>query len=326
MDEWMLHPEFLSTDWRDDARPLLIVDLGRWPKDLPIDPLPPVPILAVGTATHTQVAGVDVLIDDHFTLATMVRRICAKPMAAASVTRLLRAIEGLPAARALPLESFAYAMLQAGEEHAAWLRQRSPSPALPPGTLHVDCNGATLDLNIDRPVARNAFDRDMRDALYDAFNLVALDSDIRQVRLRATGRCFSMGADLSEFGTTRDPVTAHAIRSRTLPAYPMIRRAEIYHVHVRGGCVGSGIELAAFAGTLTASADAWFQLPETAMGILPGFGGCVSIPRRIGRQRATGLLLSGKRIGAQTALDWGLIDRIVDDPSVDDRGADLRIA
>ncbi|MFN3798403.1 MAG: enoyl-CoA hydratase/isomerase family protein, partial [Sphingobium yanoikuyae] len=77
--------------------------------------------------------------------------------------------------------------------------------------------------------------------------------------------------------------------------------------------VGSGLEMAAFAGQITASADAWFHLPELAMGIIPGAGGCVSLSRRIGRQRAALMILSGKRINARTALGWGLVDTIMDD-------------
>jgi enoyl-CoA hydratase/carnithine racemase len=173
--------------------------------------------------------------------------------------------------------------------------------------------GGVLHLLLDRPDARNAIDRAMRDALFEAFSLAALDTSITCVKLRSIGRCFSMGADLAEFGTTRDPVEAHAIRARTLPTVQMARRAEIYDIHIQGACVGSGLEMAAFAGRLTASPGAWFQLPETGMGILPGFGGCVSLPRRIGRQRAAALMLSGKRINAEQALGWGLIDEIVDE-------------
>jgi enoyl-CoA hydratase/carnithine racemase len=58
------------------------------------------------------------------------------------------------------------------------------------------------------------------------------------------------------------------------------------------------------------------------MGLLPGAGGCVSLTRRIGRQRTVLLILSGKRIGARKALEWGLIDAIVDDAPADDRGPD----
>jgi enoyl-CoA hydratase/carnithine racemase len=93
------------------------------------------------------------------------------------------------------------------------------------------------------------------------------------------------------------------------------RCADRLEVHVQGGCIGAGLEMAAWARELSATPNAWFQLPELAMGLLPGAGGCVSLSRRIGRQRTALLVLSGKRIGARTALEWGLIDRIVDEPA-----------
>jgi enoyl-CoA hydratase/carnithine racemase len=56
--------------------------------------------------------------------------------------------------------------------------------------------------------------------------------------------------------------------------------------------------------------DATFRLPEIAMGLVPGAGGTVSLPRRIGRERTAWLALSGQAIDAPTALDWGLVDTI----------------
>lgn len=126
-----------------------------------------------------------------------------------------------------------------------------------------------------------------------------------------------MGGDLAEFGTTRDPATAHLIRSRTLPALTIAPRASILDVHVQGACVGAGLEIAAFAARLTATRQAWFQLPELSMGLVPGAGGCVSVPKRIGRQRAGLMILSGRRINAERALEWGLIDAIEDRASED---------
>ena len=81
--------------------------------------------------------------------------------------------------------------------------------------------------------------------------------------------------------------------------------------------VGLRPELATFAARLTASPAAWFQLPEDGMGILPGFGGCVSVPRRVGRRRAALMMLSGKRIGGLTALQWRLVDALVNQPAPD---------
>jgi enoyl-CoA hydratase/carnithine racemase len=169
---------------------------------------------------------------------------------------------------------------------------------------------------LDRPAAHNAIDRVLRDQLYEAFTVAALDPQVRSIKLRAEGPTFSIGGDLEEFGTTRDPATAHLIRSRTLPAVLLARRAHILDVHVQGACVGAGLEIAAFAGRVTATPNAWFQLPELAMGLIPGAGGCVSVPRRIGRQRGALMILSGRRVNAATALHWGLIDAIEELPGL----------
>jgi enoyl-CoA hydratase/carnithine racemase len=77
--------------------------------------------------------------------------------------------------------------------------------------------------------------------------------------------------------------------------------------------VGSGVELAAFAGRVVAHPDTTFSLPELSMGLLPGAGGTVSLPGRIGRHRTAWLMLTGHRIDARTAQAWGLVDEI--DPS-----------
>jgi enoyl-CoA hydratase/carnithine racemase len=66
----------------------------------------------------------------------------------------------------------------------------------------------------------------------------------------------------------------------------------------------------AFAGRLVASSDTFFHLPEVGMGLVPGAGGCVSIPRRIGRQRMNFLAITGQRLSAEEALEWGLVDEI----------------
>ena len=75
-------------------------------------------------------------------------------------------------------------------------------------------------------------------------------------------------------------------------------------------CIGAGIELPAFAGTVLAAPDARVRLPEVAMGLVPGAGGTVSLPRRIGRHRTCWLGVTGAELDAEAALAWGLVDRI----------------
>ncbi len=321
MLQHQLTADSLLTDWRGDARTWLWVDLETWPTALLPEPYPPVPIIAVG-AGHPQQMAFDVRVDSYADCEQVARAITKRPRTAATITRLLRASEGLDAGHALTLESMAFAALQGGGEHRDWMSTRPMVAPRPPGVLHVCASETGLDLIMDRPVARNAIDRAMRDALFDAFTAAALDDRIATVRLRGTGRCFCVGADLAEFGTTNDPSLADAIRARTLPAGPLLRLKSKLEVVVQGACIGAGLELAAFADRLIATPDAWFQLPEAVMGILPGFGGCVSVPRRVGRQRAAWLLLSGRRIDARTALAWGLIDAIVDDVAADNGRAD----
>ena len=117
--------------------------------------------------------------------------------------------------------------------------------------------------------------------------------------LRGEGPSFCSGGDLDEFGTLPDPATAHAIRSTRHPARLLhALEARVERV-VHGACVGAGVELPAFAARVVARPDASFRLPELAMGLVPGAGGTVSLPRRIGRQRTAWLALSGAAIDAR---------------------------
>ena len=74
--------------------------------------------------------------------------------------------------------------------------------------------------------------------------------------------------------------------------------------------LGSGLEMAAFCGWVDAQEDSVFGLPELSLGLIPGAGGTVSVTRRIGRWRTAYLVLSGRTLGAETALAWGLVDAI----------------
>jgi enoyl-CoA hydratase len=295
----------------DAWQPLGFVDLTACPRDLTIGTLPAFPVIGFGDPSHPIAAALDAVLEPPISVDALIRQTRRAPQAAAVAVQLLRALEDLPAARALTLESLCYGLLQGSAEYRAWLASNaSAAPPIAPGRIVVQRRGAELHITLDRPQAHNAIDSAMRDQLFDAFTLAALDMEISVIKLRGVGTAFSTGGDLREFGTTRDPATAHLIRSRTLPAQASAARAEILDVHVQGACVGAGLEIAAFAGRLTAAADAWFQLPELAMGLIPGAGGCVSVPRRIGRQRATLMILSGRRISAAIALRWGLIDAI----------------
>ncbi|MFL6240216.1 MAG: enoyl-CoA hydratase/isomerase family protein [Actinomycetes bacterium] len=232
------------------------------------------------------------------------------PLAALTLCELLRTTASLPVPDALVAESLAYSMLLGSAEFARWLpgRERRPgrTPAGPP--VLVSRDGTTLNVRLNQPERRNAFDRSLRDALVEALEIAVYDETVAQVLVSGRGPAFCSGGDLDEFGTTPDVATAHVIRTTRSPARLINQLRGRTHVVVHGACVGAGVELAAFAGSVSARPDASFWLPELSMGLIPGAGGTVSLPRRIGRWRTAWLALTGTRIDAETAMIWGLVD------------------
>ena len=319
----------LEPNWADlapDDNQLLVVALGeqhpltdaeaaavcRWLKAQPI------PVIGAGIASHSSLeAGVDLLIENDAELAQVVNRIERNPMAAAVLVQVLRSVGSLDLWSALAVESLGYSTLQGGAEFSRWLtaaRQARPARRVPTreDLVLLKRQGERLSIVLNSPDTRNSLSVAMRDALTDAFKLVAMDDSIKRVDVSGNGPCFSAGGDLGEFGALLDPLDAHRSRMLRMPARYLAQHGASYHFHLHGACIGAGIELPAFAGHLAATRDAFFQLPEVGMGLIPGAGGCVSISRRIGRRRTALMALLGERISAERALDWGLIDTIVD--------------
>ena len=291
--------------------PLALVDLDRAAATARTVALPPVPVIGVGNAQHPLAATLDAVIEPPVSVASVIAGVARQPHAAAVIVQLLRATAGLAPRQALLMESISYGLLQGSAGFSAWLAARAPgAPRAAPGRVRIERSGDELRLTLDRPEARNAIDVAMRDALHEALTVAALDPALRAIALRGNGTCFCVGGDLDEFGSARDPAAAHLVRCLRLPATLLVECGARLHVRAHGASIGAGVEMAAFAAQVSATPDAWFQLPELSMGLLPGAGGTVSVPRRIGRQRAVLLMLSGRRINAQTALRWGLIDAI----------------
>ncbi|WP_200826969.1 enoyl-CoA hydratase/isomerase family protein [Thermomonospora echinospora] len=248
----------------------------------------------------------------------VLRRAAARnPQAAVVLGQVLRASESLPVGAALDVESFAYSTLLDGPEFRRWVEGRGPRPLPPvaeePVLVRRDADRLVITLN--RPERRNAYGRQARDALVDALELALLDPTLDRVVLEGAGPSFCSGGDLDEFGTTPDLVTAHFVRTRGGAGRLVHRLGTRIEARVHGACVGAGIELPALAGTVVAAARTTFRLPEVAMGLIPGAGGTVGIPRRIGRWRTLYLALTGRPLDAATALAWGLVDEVLPDDS-----------
>jgi len=279
----------------------------------------PFPLFALVDSTsdraHPLVMAADCVLTDMTELAPLQAGIARAPIAAMTLVKLSRAIESLSLESALDMESMAFATLQGGIEFADYLAKREPIPApvvSDESPVALARSEHTLTVTLNQPVQRNAIGVRMRDALVEGLQLALADESITRVVLNGAGKCFSVGGELAEFGTCPDTSTAHLVRTLALPGRMMARLSERSEAHVHGACIGAGIELPAFAGKVLAARNSHFQLPELTFGLIPGAGGCVSISRRIGRQRFNWFALTSKRINARTALEWGLVDEIVD--------------
>ncbi len=234
------------------------------------------------------------------------------PRAAITCGRLLRQTAALDTAGGLAAEAAAYSLLLGGSEFARWLSARGArrrhAPAAEP--VQVSRDGGRLSIVLDDPGRRNAFSTRMREALLDALLVGEADESIESVQLSGAGPAFCSGGDLDEFGAADDLVAAYLVRLSRAPWQVIDRIAPKVTVLAHGACIGAGIEMTAYAGRVVAAPDAFFALPEVRMGLVPGAGGSVSVPRRIGRWRAAWLMLTGDRLPATMALRWGLIDEI----------------
>ena len=241
------------------------------------------------------------------------RTVTTAPMASATAARVLRIQESLRFDDALLVESLAYSALLGGSEFRHW-RMNTPRGDLPaaqgdPVSLERQEDRVTITLG--SPTTRNGMSAAMRDGLYAALAATLDDPTEPTVELAGAGPCFCTGGMLDEFGSANDLALAHAIRILRSCARLLHDLGDRACAHLHGASIGSGIEIPAAAARRIASPNAFFQLPELAMGLIPGAGGTVTIPRAIGRHRTAYMLFSTRRINARTALHWGLVHEIV---------------
>ena len=174
------------------------------------------------------------------------------------------------------------------------------------GPLRQERHGAVLVLVIDAPPV-NALGHALRAGLWQAIAAAEADATVGAVLIRAAGRTFPAGADISEFGQPPRAPQLPDLCDR-IEACPKPVLAAIH-----GTALGGGLELALAAHARIARADAMLGLPEVRLGILPGAGGTQRVPRLIGAEQALRLMLTGKPVSATEALALGLLDGVVED-------------
>jgi enoyl-CoA hydratase/carnithine racemase len=245
------------------------------------------------------------------------RAIHQAPGAALALNRLLRQTARLDVRSALAAEAAVYSMLLSGPDFSRLLaaRARASRPDQDKQRVRLTREHERLMIILDRPHRRNAMDARMREDLVAALEVALLDAGIKEVDLRGAGPGFCSGGDLDEFGTATDYVAAYLVRLERNPGWLVHLLSDRVRARLHGACIGAGMEIPLFAQHVSAAPGTFFMLPEVAMGLVPGAGGTVSVPWRIGRWRAAWMALTGARVGTSRALAWGLVDAVEPTPA-----------
>lgn len=173
--------------------------------------------------------------------------------------------------------------------------------------VQVTRTGAVVTVTIDRPAAYNALNAAVLTGLAEAVEQSASDPAVRVVIITGSGaKAFSAGADLKEIAAM-GPDRAHQVMRAGQAAFRAIETAPITVIAaVNGVALGGGFELALAATFPILSAHATLGLPESGLGLIPGYGGTQRLPRAVGPRVAAHLMLTGHRLTAARAFELGL--------------------
>ena len=177
--------------------------------------------------------------------------------------------------------------------------------------LLIDKADGVATVTINRPQAMNAMSRELRVALDQTFKGLRDDDEVRAVVLTGAGeRAFTAGLDLKELGT-EGLGAANATTPDDNPVLAILQCGKPVIGAINGVAITGGFELALACDVLIASTNARFADTHARVGITPGWGLSQKLSRVIGIYRAKEMSLSGNFIDAQTALAWGLVNRVV---------------
>jgi len=179
-------------------------------------------------------------------------------------------------------------------------------------TILFDVEEKIAFLTFNRPKVLNAFNTKMLHECIDVMNRCEADKNIRCVVFRGAGdRAFSAGADISEI-KDNDPFMQLAYNRLWVKFFNQIeniRKPMIASVH--GYAPGGGTELSVCCDMVLASDDAKFALAEIKLGVIPGAGATVRLPRWVGKAKAMEILMLGETLDAAEAYRIGLVNHVV---------------
>jgi 2-(1,2-epoxy-1,2-dihydrophenyl)acetyl-CoA isomerase len=190
-------------------------------------------------------------------------------------------------------------------------------------SLQIDAAGAAR-IELSRPQALNAWNQQLGLDLLAALARVGESRDARALVITGAGRAFSSGADLKDFSggaltASGRPDVYKTLTERYHPIMRAVRELPLPVIAaVNGPAVGIGCSLALCCDLIVAARGAYFLLAFVNIGLVPDGGSSLFVPSRVGMARASEMALLGERVSSEQALQWGLINRVVEDERLAD--------
>lgn len=178
-------------------------------------------------------------------------------------------------------------------------------------------------LRLNRPEVLNALDTVLLGQLADRMEELDRDDSIRVMILTGNDKAFAAGGDIQEMANAT-PVDF--LNQPFFEAWGRMRKVEKPIIAaVSGVALGGGNELAMLCDMIIATKSARFGQPEINLGVIPGAGGTQRLTRAVGKAKAMEMILTGRSITAEEALDWGLINRVVEDDQLEEEAMKLAL-
>jgi len=183
--------------------------------------------------------------------------------------------------------------------------------------------GAVTTIRLNNPPL-NLVSLDVTKALTAALALVEQDKEVRAVILAGAGdRAFCAGSDVKEFPSLAGRVAEGKLINENAMYNRLAELSVPTIAAIEGNALGGGLELALCCDLRVAASTALLGLPEVRLGVMPGSGGTQRLPRLIGLARAKELILLGEIIDAETALSFGLVNRVVEQGQAESAALEL---
>lgn len=189
-------------------------------------------------------------------------------------------------------------------------------------TIRLELQGALACITLHRPEAMNSMSPQMVTDLSDALDIVEARRELRCLAIRGTGKAFCAGADLKAVKALGDAEDqASAVRAFLGRATALLRRIEQFPMPVIGAVNGmalaGGLEIVLVCDIVLAAEEAKFGDAHARHGLVPGWGGSVRLPRKIGPNRAKWMMFTAETVSAATMAEWGLVHQVVPSAELD---------